>query len=191
MLLSDTDILEGLRNGEIVISPFRRECLGSNSYDVHLAKTVMMYDCDVFDCKEDASKHLKTWWIGDEGMLLRPGQLYLMATDEYTETHTAVPFLEGKSSLGRLGVSIHVTAGKGDVGFCNHWTMEVTVVKPTRVYAGMPIGQLIYHRVSPNVEVPYGAKASQKYQSGGPQGVPTPTGSKMHKNWNANTQSWK
>jgi dCTP deaminase len=84
-------------------------------------------------------------------------------TQEYTETHEHVPFLEGKSSTGRLGIDIHATAGKGDVGFCNNWTLEISVSKKVRVYAGMPIGQLIYFEVKGEVINPYNSKSSAKY----------------------------
>ena len=69
----------------------------------------------------------------------------LGSTLEYADK-TVCSFLEGKSSVGRLGIDIHATAGKGDVGFCNHWTLEISVCQSVRVYAGMPIGQLIYFR---------------------------------------------
>ena len=85
------------------------------------------------------------------------------STIEYTETRRYVPFLEGKSSVGRLGIDIHATAGKGDVGFCNHWTLEISVSQPVRVYAGMPIGQLIYFLVDGAVEVDYASKVTAKY----------------------------
>jgi dCTP deaminase len=67
----------------------------------------------------DAKRHnpVQHLEIGDEGFVLQPGTLYLGVTEEYTETHNSVPFLEGKSSIGRLGIDIHATAGKGDVGF--------------------------------------------------------------------------
>ena len=92
-----------------------------------------------------------------------PGKTYLGATQEYTETHRHVPFLEGKSSVGRLGIDIHATAGKGDVGFCNHWTLEISVSQPVRVYEGMPIAQLIYFEVHGEVDTLYSAKGSAKY----------------------------
>ena len=95
--------------------------------------------------------------------MLHPGKTYLGVTEEYTETRRYVPFLEGKSSVGRLGIDIHATAGKGDVGFCNHWTLEISVAQSVRVYAGMPIGQLIYFHVDGEVEVDYSAKMSAKY----------------------------
>ena len=101
--------------------------------------------------------------IPDEGFVLQPGELYLGVTEEYTETHQHVPFLEGKSSIGRLGIDIHATAGKGDIGFCNNWTLEISVIKPVRVYAGMPVGQLIYFCVKGEILVPYNRKQNAKY----------------------------
>jgi dCTP deaminase len=94
-----------------------------------------------------------------------PDVFYLGVTEEYTETHDHVPFLEGKSSIGRLGIDIHATAGKGDVGFCNYWTLEISVKQPVRVYAGMPIGQLIYFEVKGEIETPYNVKGSAKYNT--------------------------
>jgi dCTP deaminase len=91
--------------------------------------------------------------------------LYLGVTKEYTETHAHIPFLEGKSSTGRLGIDIHATAGKGDVGFCNTWTLEISVSQPVRVYAGMPIGQLIYFVVDGEIGVKYSDKKSAKYNA--------------------------
>ena len=108
---------------------------------------------------------------------MNPGKTYLGSTQEYTETRKYVPFLEGKSSVGRLGIDIHATAGKGDVGFCNHWTLEISVSQPVRVYAGMPIGQLIYFKVDGEVE-DYASKSSAKYN----QRTPKPVESMMWKN---------
>jgi dCTP deaminase len=99
-------------------------------------------------------------------------------TLEYTETHAHVPFLEGKSSTGRLGIDIHATAGKGDVGFCGNWTLEISVKQPVRIYKGMPIGQLIYFPVDGEIEVSYNKKANAKY-SGQPD---KPIESMMWKN---------
>jgi dCTP deaminase len=161
MILSDSKILEAIARKDIVIEPYDRECLGSNSYDVHLGRYLAVYVDDVLD----ARKHnkIREFEIGEDGFVLQPGTLYLGVTDEYTETHGYVPFLEGKSSVGRLGIDIHATAGKGDVGFCNTWTLEISVSMPVRVYAGMPIGQLIYFAVDGHVENTYNNKSSAKY----------------------------
>lgn len=144
MILSDKEILQHIESGDIVIEPFNRSCLGTNSYDVHLGKTLAVYEADILDAK--AHNHVKYFEIPEEGFVLEPNRLYLGVTAEYTETHKQVPFLEGKSSVGRLGIDIHATAGKGDVGFCNTWTLEISVSQKVRIYAGMPIGQLIYLR---------------------------------------------
>ncbi len=161
MILSDTRILEEMQKGTIVIQPFNLEFLGSNSYDVHLGKWLAVYE----DKELDAKKHntIREILIPEAGMVLQPDMLYLGVTEEYTETHSHVPFLEGKSSTGRLGIDIHATAGKGDVGFCNTWTLEISVVHPVRIYAGMPIGQLIYFPVEGAVGKSYSSKPSAKY----------------------------
>src|SRR4028118_2234825 len=142
MILSDKRILEEIHRATIKIEPFKRESLGTNSYDVHLGQHLAVYA----DRELDAKKHntIEHFEIPPEGYVLQPGVLYLGVTQEYTETHAHVPFLEGKSSTGRLGIDIHATAGKGDIGFCNAWTLEISVSMPVRVYYGMPVGQLIY-----------------------------------------------
>lgn len=176
MILTDQEILNSIEKGEIVVSPFRRDCLGSNSYDVHLGRTLARYNDRVLDSK--AHNKITTFQIPDEGFVLEPSEFYLGVTEEYTETHKHVPFLEGKSSVGRLGIDIHATAGKGDVGFCNYWTLEISVKQPVRVYAGMPVGQLIYFDIKGQTLVPYGSKASAKYN----EKQPLPVESMMWKN---------
>jgi dCTP deaminase len=161
MILSDKKILAAIEDGQIVIEPFDRACLGTNSYDVHLGKHLAMYDSQILDArKHNTINHFE---IPEEGFVLHPGILYLGVTQEYTETHNSVPFLEGKSSVGRLGIDIHATAGKGDVGFCNFWTLEISCTQSVRVYAGMPIGQLIYFMVDGDIERYYNHKQDAKY----------------------------
>jgi dCTP deaminase len=161
MILSDLRIIEYVRKGTIVIEPFNKECLGSNSYDVHLGSTLAFYE----DMLLDAKKHNKIehFEIPEEGFVLFPNCFYLGVTEEYTESHMHVPFLEGKSSTGRLGIDIHATAGKGDIGFCGHWTLEISVKQPVRVYKGMPIGQLIYFPVDGEIKTKYNQKKNAKY----------------------------
>lgn len=159
MILSDKQLKAATYDGDIKIEPFDDNSLGSNSYDVHLNDTLLTYAAvdgrwwqklgrfltgkpRVLDAKKD--NEVRVHKIGKNGFVLRPHVLYLASTVEYTETRKYVPFLDGKSSIGRLGMWIHCTAGRGDVGFMNHWTMEIVVVHPLRVYAGMPVGQLIY-----------------------------------------------
>lgn len=161
MILSDARILEEIEKGTIKIEPYQRGCLGSNSYDVHLGKWLATYREHILDAKKH--NEIEYFEIPEEGFVLYPHIFYLGVTDEYTETHAHVPFLEGKSSTGRLGIDIHATAGKGDVGFCNTWTLEISCAQPVRIYAGMPIGQLIYFVVEGEVKTFYNKKGNAKY----------------------------
>ena len=163
MILSDTRILEEIGKGTIKIEPYDRDCLGSNSYDVHLGKYLAKYVNKELDAK--AHNTIEHFEIPEEGIVLYPHEFYLGVTEEYTETHAHVTFLEGKSSTGRLGIDIHATAGKGDVGFCGNWTLEISVKQPVKVYAGMPIGQLIYFPVDGEIEVKYNEKKNAKYSN--------------------------
>ena len=176
MILSDKRILEEIEKGTIKIEPYNREDLGSNSYDVHLGKSLAVYESSELDAKKHNT--IRHFEIPDEGYVLEPHTFYLGVTEEYTETHAHVPFLEGKSSTGRLGIDIHATAGKGDVGFCGNWTLEISVKQPVRVYKGMPIGQLIYFPVEGEIETKYNQKKNAKY-SGQPN---RPVESMMWKN---------
>ena len=161
MILSDKRILEEIDKGNIIIEPFMRDRLGTNSYDVHLGKHLATYKDRVLDAK--LHNEINGFEIPKDGFVLQPNTLYLGVTLEYTETHKHVPFLEGKSSTGRLGIDIHATAGKGDVGFCNTWTLEISCAQPVRIYAGMPIGQLIYFVVEGEIETLYNTKSNAKY----------------------------
>ncbi len=176
MILSDAEILQSMKKGLIVIEPFDEDCLGTNSYDVHLSRHLATYRQRVLDARQH--NEIEHFEIPEEGFVLEPQINYLGSTMEYTETHHTVPFLEGKSSVGRLGIDIHATAGKGDVGFTNYWTLEISVKQPVRVYEGMPIGQLIYFRVEGEILTPYHSKRSAKYT----QRSPFPVESMMWKN---------
>ena len=176
MILSDKRILEEIERGTIKIAPYNRDCLGSNSYDVHLGANLATYEDDELDAKKHNT--IRHFEIPGEGLVLQPHKFYLGVTEEYTETHIHVPFLEGKSSTGRLGIDIHATAGKGDVGFCGNWTLEISVKQPVKVYKGMPIGQLIYFPVEGEIEISYDKKKNAKY-SGQPN---KPVESMMWKN---------
>lgn len=163
MILADAEILSEIEKGNILIDPFDQKCLGSNSYDVHLGAFLGQYTSLPLDAK--SHNPIEVQPIPTEGIVLEPGAFYLGVTQEYTESLAHIPFLEGKSSTGRLGIDIHATAGKGDIGFKNHWTLEISVKVPVRVYAGMPIGQLIYFVPQGEVITPYDQKPSAKYNA--------------------------
>jgi dCTP deaminase len=95
--------------------------------------------------------------IPEEGLILEPGRLYLGRTVEYTRTEGLVPMLEGRSSIGRLGLFIHITAGFGDVGFSGYWTLEIFCIQPIRIYPGVEVCQIYYHSILGDYE---------KYKSG-------------------------
>ena len=158
MILSGKEIKKKLGN-EIIIDPFNDSQLGPNSYNLRLAPELVMYDVSVLDMKK--SHPTKSFVIPEEGLVLEPGQLYLGRTMEYTETDCYVPMLEGRSSIGRLGLFIHITAGFGDVGFRGFWTLEIFCVQPIRIYPGVEICQIFYH----SIEGDYTRYMSNKYQN--------------------------
>lgn len=184
VILTDQQILAAIKEGSIVIEPFRAECLGSNSYDVHLGSTLAIYTAPILDAKQHNA--VEYFEIPPDGFVLLPERLYLGVTIEYTETHKHIPFLEGKSSVGRLGIDIHATAGKGDIGFCNAWTLEISARQPVRVYAEMPIGQLIYFETSGECSTPYDQKQNAKYRERSTR----PIESMMFRNFDFKTGRW-
>ena len=144
MILSGKEIERHMGN-EIIIKPFNKSQLNPNSYNLRLADELMIYDLHELDMKKKNSGHLIK--IPEEGYLLEPNKLYLARTVEYTKTECFVPMLEGRSSVGRLGLFIHVTAGFGDVGFSGYWTLEMFCVQPIRIYSGVEICQIYFHTV--------------------------------------------
>ncbi|MCA9240824.1 MAG: dCTP deaminase, partial [Planctomycetales bacterium] len=129
MILSGDEIRSHLGT-EIVIEPFDEAKLNPNSYNLTLHDEIMTYEEVVLDMRKP--NRVKRLTIPPEGLVLGPNQLYLGRTAERTETHNLVPMIEGRSSIGRLGLFVHVTAGFGDVGFCGYWTLEMFAVQPVR-----------------------------------------------------------
>jgi len=142
MILSGLEIKKRI-GGDIKIEPYDERQLNPNSYNLKLHNELLVYDGPVLDMKTPNPSRMMT--IPEEGLLLTPGKLYLGRTLEYTATENLVPMLEGRSSVGRLGLCIHVTAGFGDVGFKGFWTLEIHCVEPIRIYAGVEICQIYYH----------------------------------------------
>lgn len=157
MILSGKEIQKHIGK-EIKIEPFNEKQLNPNSYNLKLHNEILMYDEDLLDMKKE--NKYKKMIIPPEGFILTPGKLYLARTVEYTETNNYVPMLEGRSSVGRLGLYIHITAGFGDVGFKGYWTLELQCVQPIRIYADTEICQIYYH----SIEGEYEEYKSGKYQ---------------------------
>ena len=157
MLLSGKEIQKNLGTGLDII-PFNEKQLNPNSYNLRLADELLIYDCPVLDMKKD--NPVKRLRIPQEGLLLEPGKLYLGRTKEYTDTRDFVPMLEGRSSIGRLGLFVHVTAGFGDVGFAGYWTLEMHCIHQIVIYPDVEICQIYYHTINGDF-VPY---INGKYQ---------------------------
>lgn len=158
MILSGCMIKERLGK-DIIIEPFDEKNLNPNSYNLRLHNELLVYDEDQLDMKKD--NKTSAIEIPPEGLLLTPGRLYLGRTVEYTETQNFVPMLEGRSSIGRLGLYIHVNAGFGDVGFKGYWTLEIHCIQPIRIYKDTAICQIHYH----TIEGDYKPYNSGKYQN--------------------------
>lgn len=145
MILTANKILEAMDSGKIIINPFYERQLNPNSYNLTLADELLIYDNKTIDmAKNNPYSIIK---IPREGLLLEPGVLYLGRTNEYTETYGFVPMLEGRSSVGRLGISIHATAGFGDIGFKGFWTLEISCILPVMIYSNVDICQIYYHTI--------------------------------------------
>lgn len=159
MILSGLEIKKQVEAERIYISPYAEEKINPNSYNLSLHNELLIYADDILDMKQPAET--KKLIIPEEGLLLKPGQLYLGRTVEYTKTEHYVPMLEGRSSIGRLGLYIHVTAGFGDIGFAGYWTLEIQCVKPIRIYPFVEVCQIYYH----TIEGAYETYSSGKYQN--------------------------
>ena len=126
MILSGKEILNRLGE-DIEIDPFEPERINPNSYNLTLHDELMVYEEVVLDMAK--ANRVRRIPIPEEGIILSPNQLYLARTVERTVTHNLVPQIEGRSSVGRLGLFVHVTAGFGDVGFAGYWTLEMFAVQ--------------------------------------------------------------
>lgn len=168
-MLSGEEILREVENGNIVINPFNPVCVNPNSYNMTLSDELLVYTDDILDsAKENAMKHIK---IPKEGYTLAPNTLYIAKTVEYTETDKYVPQLSGRSSIGRVGLTVHISAGFGSVGYKGNWTLGITCVRPTKIFPNMEICQIYFYPVYGKVSKPYDGKYQNKGEI---------TGSKSH-----------
>ncbi|MBU6276816.1 MAG: dCTP deaminase [Planctomycetes bacterium] len=158
MILSGHEIRQQL-GGNIHIDPFDESKLNPNSYNLSLHDELLVYEEVVLDMRK--SNRVQRVRIPAEGLVLAPNQLYLGRTVERTETHNLVPMIEGRSSIGRLGLFVHVTAGFGDVGFCGYWTLEMFAVQPVKIYPGVSICQIFFHQIHGAIT----EYSSDKYQN--------------------------
>lgn len=160
MILSGTQIRKEIGK-TIFISPFSESNLNSNSYNLRLGSRLIVYNDNVLDFKKKYSnENMTEVIIPPEGIILQPNRLYLGSTIERTHTNNYIPIIEGRSSVARLGLFVHVTAGLGEAGFNGHWTLELTCVQPIRIYSGYSICQIYFNTVLGTID----QCKSQKYQ---------------------------
>ncbi|MCT9930947.1 dCTP deaminase [Planotetraspora sp. A-T 1434] len=163
MILTGPEITAAAEDGRIGISPFSIDQVNPNSYNVRLGDTLLTYTSEVVDAYEPNPTEVIP--LGDEGYVLQPNQLYLGHTEERVGSDVYVPLLFGRSSVGRLGLFVEITAPIGDIGFHGQWTLMLSPVRPLRVYPGMKIGQIMFFVSSGDIDL-----YSGKYQaSEGPQ----------------------
>ncbi|MED3835103.1 dCTP deaminase [Peribacillus frigoritolerans] len=158
MILSGNEIKKNLGK-DIIIKPYVEKQLNPNSYNLKLHKQLLVYENNLLDMKKE--NKTKNLIIPPEGLVLEPGKLYLGRTKEYTETNNYIPTLEGRSSIGRLGLSIHISSPYGNVGFKGYWTLEIACIQPIRIYEDIDICQIYYHTIQGD----YQNYSSSKYQN--------------------------
>jgi dCTP deaminase len=179
MILTGPEIMRQREKGNIVIDPFDVKQLNPNSYNLRLGrliKSIKPRTESEFDIVRafDSRNPIGTTEIIEFNLLddaiLYPGQLWLGATMERTETNGIVPAIEGRSSWARLGLFVHITAGFGGDGFCGHWTLEMSSLFPIKLYAGMEICQIYYHAIQ-GERMPYKGRYQGQVQPRESQGV--------------------
>lgn len=170
MILTGNEIRKQVESGRIHLHPFEEGLINPNSYNYRLGDTLLELEDAVIDPAKEPSYRKRT--IGSEGFVLKPGRLYLASTLEEIGSDYYVTTLIGRSSVGRLGLFLQITADLGHVGAKHAWTLELKVVQPLRVYKGMRIGQVSFWRVSGRQEHRY----SDGYSS-----FSQPKGSKIYK----------
>lgn len=158
MILSGKEIKQHIGK-EIIIEPYNERKINPNSYNLSLHNELLVYDDYVLDMKKP--NPTRKIVIPEDGLILEPNRLYLGRTNEFTKTEKYVPMLEGRSSTGRLGLFIHVTAGFGDIGFAGYWTLEIFCIQPIKIYPNVDICQIYYHTIQGD----YDLYSSGKYHN--------------------------
>lgn len=150
-MLSGEEIIREVEQGNIVIKPFNKNKVNPNSYNLTLDNELIVYTDDILDCKKENNK--KKIIIPEEGYILLPNQLYLAKTKEYTESYNFTPQISGRSSIGRIGLTVHISAGFGWIGFKGSWVLGLSCVKPVKIFPGMGICQIWFFPVIGNKSI--------------------------------------
>lgn len=171
MILTGPKIKQEVEKGTISVAPFDEKYINPNSYDFRLGDTLVVYKEKMLDAKEQNETEAIT--IPEEGYILRPDKLYLGHTIETFGSDKYVPILRGKSSTGRMGLFVHITADLIDIGAHGKYTLMLHAVQPLRVYPGMRIGQVTFWKTTGKVKLYEG-----KYQ-----GTTKPMASQAYKDF--------
>lgn len=168
--LTGAAIAEDVKEGLISIEPYDQANLNPNSYNLSIGDTMLecmgndylhnQYDENKLTYMIDLKKEIKYQEvkIPEDGIILKPGRLYLIATKEYIGSDYYIPMITGRSSLGRAGVSVHQEAGFGDIGYHGKWTLQVTVTLPTKIYPNMKMAQMYMVVPSGDTSIKYKGK---------------------------------
>ena len=141
-MLSGKEIIRQRNIGNIIIEPFKTEQVNPNSYNLTLGDEIKVYTSPILDSrKTNPTKKIK---IGPEGYVLTPGQVHLVETIEYTESHGFIPQISGRSSTGRVGLTVHLNSGLGQDGYKGKWLLGLMCLVPVRVFVGMKIAQMYW-----------------------------------------------
>lgn len=159
-MLTGYKINEEIRKGGIKIDPYNPDQVNPNSYNVCLGKELLIYTA-MTHLDPHSNNNTASIIMPDSGILIYPGRLYLGVTQEYTESWSAIPMINGRSSLARLGLVVHQTGGFGDIGFCGHWTLEFSCIHSIRLYPGMQIAQICWFYPDGEPIVKYNGKYNQ------------------------------
>lgn len=165
MMLTGNEIKKMVREGRITLSPFSEDRVNPNSYNLEMSNELISYHEWVeFDTRDPKGTPYNTVNINEykKGYKLLPRYLYLASTVEECGSDEFVCCLEGRSSLARMGVSVHLTAGFGDLGFKSRWTLEMTVQFPTIIYPKMQICQAVFHTTQGDRGMQYKGKYSDQ-----------------------------
>ncbi len=170
MILTGSEILKNVEEKKIVIDPFNVNQLNPNSYNFTLGNKLIVYNDYVLDAKKQ--NNIREIEIPEEGVTLAPGIVYLAHTKEVLGSDFFVPIIRGRSSIGRLGLFVNITADLIDLGAICQLTLQLSAVQPVIIYPGMQIGQVTFWRVHGEIEEKYhgrykdakGPVASKMYQ---------------------------
>lgn len=156
MILTGPEIKKSVENGSIHIAPFLDEMMNPNSYDYRMDYKLLEIDDVPVDPKRQTS--YREIDFRDEGYILSPNRTYLANTFEEIGSDTFVPLLIGKTSLGRLGLFLQITADLGNLGAKHKWTLELKAVQPLKIYPMMRVGQVSFWKTLGGTDMQYKGK---------------------------------